>query len=176
LGESIAEFLQGYHIPREVIVFLVSMLPIVELRGGIPIASFLGMPWYMAMPICIAGNILPVPFIILFVRRVFDFLRRFKPFRRMIEWLERKAHTKGSSIREKRLMGMLVALFVFVAIPLPGTGAWTGAMIAATLDLRMRYALPAILLGVVCAGLIMMTLAFVLPSLFGTMLGGAAPV
>ena len=110
----------------------------------------------------ILGNIVPVPFIMLLVRRVFRWLRKTAFLGPKIDWLERRAHLKGRMVRKYRLPGLII----LVAIPLPGTGAWTGALVAALLDIRMRHALPAIFLGVVIAGAIVTTLTYGVVQLF----------
>ena len=134
--------------------FLIAMLPVVELRGAIPVG--VGMLGRSALPsvylAAVLGNMLPVPFIIVYIRRIFLWLRRrFPKLNRLVDKLERKAHLKGRKVSKYKYLG----LFVFVAIPLPGTGAWTGALAAAFLDMPLRRALPSIFLGVVTAGLIM---------------------
>ena len=110
----------------------------------------------------ILGNMVPVPFILLLIRRIFDWLRGTRLFGPRIDWLERRAHLKGRMARKYRLPGLII----LVAIPLPGTGAWTGALVAALLDIRMRHALPAIFLGVVIAGAIVTTLTYGVVQLF----------
>lgn len=132
--------------------FLVSMLPVVELRGAIPIGVGLGLPLWQAVLVSIVGNILPAPFIIAFVRTVLDWLRgRSDRARRVAEWLEAKGSSKkAEQIRQGQFWGLLF----FVGIPLPGTGAWTGALIAALLNMRMKRALPPIILGVLLAAVL----------------------
>ena len=139
--------------------FLVGMTPVLELRGAIPLGVAAGLPPLTACAAAILGNIVPVPFIMLLVRRIFRWLRRTAFFGPKIDWLERRAHLKGRLVRKYRLPG----LALFVAIPLPGTGAWTGALVAAFLNIRLRHALPAITLGVLAAGTIvtLMTLGVV---------------
>lgn len=124
------------------------MIPVVELRGAIPVGIAAGLPPAVACVTAILGNLLPVPVIMLLVRRVFNWLRDTRFFGPRIAWLERRAHLKGRIVRKYRLPGLVV----LVAIPLPGTGAWTGALVASLLDIRLRSALPAILLGLVIAG------------------------
>ena len=131
-------------------LFCISMLPVVELRGAIPAGIAAGLDPWLACGAAIFGNLLPVPFIILLVRQVFDRLRKHAFFAPKIDALERRAHLKGRLVRKYRLLGLML----FVAIPLPGTGAWTGALVADVLDIRMRTALPAIAAGVVIAGCI----------------------
>ena len=127
--------------------FLVAMVPVIELRGAIPAGVAAGLPPAAACAAAIAGNLLPVPFIMLLARRIFDWLRSAPFFGPKIIWLERRAHLKGRLVRKYRLAGLVV----LVGIPLPGTGAWTGALVASLLDIRLRHALPAIFLGLVVA-------------------------
>ena len=131
---------------------LVSMVPVVELRGGVPFGTALGLPAGEALIAAIVGNMIPIPFIIVYIRRIFLWLRRKSPrLNHLVDRLEKKAHLKGQKVTKYKYLG----LWIFVAIPLPGTGAWTGALIAALLDMPLRKALPSIFLGVVTAGLIM---------------------
>ena len=124
------------------LTFGTAMVPVIELRGAIPVGVAAGLPPAVACVTAILGNLLPVPFIMLLVRRIFDWLRDTRFFGPKIVWLERRAHLKGRLVRK----------YLLVGIPLPGTGAWTGAMVAALLDIRLRTALPAILLGLLIAG------------------------
>ena len=132
--------------------FLISMVPVIELRGALPIAEAHGLSQAVAIPVAVVGNLLPVPFIILFIRRIFAWIRhRLPKLDGLVTRLENKALRKSDQVQKSLFWG----LFIFVAIPLPGTGAWTGALIAAMLDIRLKRAFPAIALGVVTAGLIM---------------------
>lgn len=144
------------------ISFFISMVPVFELRGGIVFAAARGIPFLYAFLICLLGNILPIPFILLFTRRIFLFLEHIKPTAKFVKRFENKARSKQSFLRKYEWFG----LFLFVAIPLPGTGAWTGAMIAALLDMQIKRAFPALALGVFGAGIIMSVISFVLPGLF----------
>ena len=132
------------------LTFGTAMVPVLELRGAIPVGVAAGLSPAAACLVSILGNMVPVPFILLLIRRIFDWLRGTRLFGPRIDWLERRAHLKGRMVRKYRLPGLII----LVAIPLPGTGAWTGALVAALLDIRMRHALPAIFLGVVIAGAI----------------------
>ena len=136
-------------------VFAMAMVPVVELRGAIPLGISMGLPPLTVYALAVLGNLLPVPFIILLVRRVFDWLRRGRFWGPKITAMERRAHLKGRLVRKYRLPGLIV----LVAVPLPGTGAWTGALVAALFDIRLRSALPAILLGVLIAGGIMLAVS-----------------
>lgn len=142
-------------------VFLVSMVPVVELRGAIPVGYGLGIDniWVLTI-LAVLGNLVPVPFIILFIKNIFAWIRKHLPkLDGFITKLENRAHSKSEKVQKSVFWG----LFVFVAIPLPGTGAWTGALIAAMLDMRLKRAFPAIVAGVVTAGVIIATLV----SIFG---------
>ena len=136
-------------------VFAMAMVPVVELRGAIPLGISMGLPPLTVYALAVLGNLLPVPFIILLVRRVFDWLRRGRFWGPKSTAMERRAHLKGRLVRKYRLPGLIV----LVAVPLPGTGAWTGALVAALFDIRLRSALPAILLGVLIAGGIMLAVS-----------------
>ena len=137
--------------------FFISMVPIVELRLGLPYGIALGLNYWAALGAAIVGNMLPVPFIVAYIERIFAWLRgRIKKLDDWITKLEDKAHLKGERVKK---YGPL-ALLTFVAIPLPGTGAWTGALIAALLDMPVRKAVPSILLGVLIAAGIMSALTF----------------
>ena len=130
---------------------LISMVPIIELRGAIPIAVGAGLPFYIAIPIAVIGNLLPVPLIIMFIKRIFAWIRRQLPkLNSMVDKLEARAQGKSETVQKSAFWGLVI----FVAIPLPGTGAWTGALIAAMLDMRLKKAFPAIVAGVLTAGAI----------------------
>ena len=128
-------------------VFLISILPIVELRGSIPVGYSLGLPWNVKMIASIIGNMLPVPFILLFVVKAFEFMKKHNIMKGLVEKLEKRAMSRSESVANKEFWGLMI----FVAIPLPGTGAWTGALIAALLGLNPKKSFLAVLLGVVVA-------------------------
>lgn len=131
--------------------FLVSMVPIIELRGAIPLAVAHGLDYRIAIPIAMIGNLVPVPFIIFYIKKIFAWIRKKLPkLNGLVDKLERRARSKSETVQKSAFWG----LFIFVAIPLPGTGAWTGALIAAMLDMRLKRAFPAIALGVITAGVI----------------------
>lgn len=132
------------------VTFATAMIPVVELRGAIPLGIAAGLPPALACAAAIAGNLVPAPLVILLVRRIFDWLRDTRFFGPKIIWLERRAHLKGRLVRKYRLLGLVI----LVGVPLPGTGAWTGSLVAAVLNIRMRHALPAVLLGLVIAAAI----------------------
>jgi uncharacterized membrane protein len=152
---SIVDALSG-KISKEFIVFLISMIPILELRGSILAAGFMKMEFLSTYVAAVIGNMLPIPFILMFINKIFEWLKKTKTFRPMVEKLENKAMSKSDQIHKYGKFG----LFLFVAIPLPGTGAWTGALIASLLGMKTREALPWIFLGVVTAGLVMSLLSF----------------
>lgn len=127
------------------------MLPIIELRGAIPVGAAMGLPLWSNYLVSVVGNFLPVPFILLFIRYILAWMKTTKHLSKIALWLEEKAQKNTVKVMKYASFG----LFLFVAIPLPGTGAWTGALVAALLDMRMKYALPSILLGVLAAGVIM---------------------
>lgn len=138
-------------------VFLISMVPVIELRGAIPVGVGLGLPFYAVFLTALLGNIAPVPILILFTRRVFEWLRKKSDFlERMVSKMERKAESKRDLLQKYELLG----LCILVAIPLPGTGAWTGALVAAVFNLRLKYSFPAIALGVLIAGVIVSVVTY----------------
>ena len=139
-----------------IFTMLVSMVPIIELRGGLPFGVALGLPYHLAFPAAVLGNLIPAPFIIVYIRRIFELMRKYLPrLNGLVDRMEEKAHLKGQKVQKYQYIG----LWLFVAIPLPGTGAWTGALIAGLRDLRLRYALPVIGAGVAAAGIIMLALS-----------------
>ena len=162
LAQFIVEFL-GDKISEELIAFIVSMLPILELRGGLIAAKLMDIDFTKAFIICYLGNMLPIPFILFFIRKVFGWLKKIPSVEKAIVKLEARSIRKADNIKKYRLWG----LFLFVAIPLPGTGAWTGALIADLLDIRIKHSLPAIAVGVLVAGLIISALSYGLFGLFG---------
>lgn len=154
----------GQYVSEELVIFIISMIPILELRGGLLVASLLKVSILKAIPLCIIGNIIPIPFILLFIKKIFKWLKNFKLFRGIIEKLENRAMSKSDSIKKGEFWG----LALFVGIPLPGTGAWTGSLIAALLDIDIKKAVLAELLGVAIATVIM---SFVSYGLLGALLG-----
>ena len=148
-------------VTKELLVFIISMVPILELRGGIIAASLLGIDLWKAVLYCGIGNIIPVPFILWFITPIFKWLKGTKPFRPMVEKLENKALSKSDQIEKYEFWGLVL----FVGIPLPGTGAWTGSLIASLLGIKCKKAFPAILLGIGLAMIIMTVLCYTVPSL-----------
>ena len=143
-------------------VFLTSMIPVLELRGAIAFGPANNLPWLVTYIAAVLGNVLPVPFIIIFIRKILTLMRRIGPFERIAELIEKKAEKNRGKIEKYSTWG----LFIFVAVPLPGTGAWTGALVAALTDMRLRRALPPIAAGVMAAGVIMTFFYYFLALMF----------
>lgn len=160
---DILNWLEGTMGGEFIFTMLVSMIPIVELRGGLPFGVALGLPYPVAFTAAVIGNILPAPFIVVYIRRIFQWMRRRLPrFNGVVDKLENKAHLKGNKVNKYKYLG----LFLFVGVPLPGTGAWTGSLAAAFLDMPLRKALPSIIAGVILAGCIMTGLTYLGVNLF----------
>lgn len=149
-------------LPNEVYAAVISMLPIVELRGGLPVAIGLGISPWIAVPLCIIANLLPIPFILWFITPIFNKLKQTKRLKPLVEKLEKKAIGKSDRIEK----GYFWGLVLFVGIPLPGTGAWTGALIASLLNIPPKKAFPAIVLGVCLAAALMGGLSLIFKGLF----------
>lgn len=138
--------------------FFISMVPVIELRGAIPYGIARGLEYWQAIPVSIIGNLVPVPFIIIFIKKIFAWLRTKSAWLNgLVTRLENRALSKQETVQKYAFWG----LFLFVAIPLPGTGAWTGALIAAMMEMKVKEAFPAIALGVLTAGAIITFLTFV---------------
>ena len=136
---------------RMALTFCIAMVPVLELRGAIPIGTAYGLDLWTAIFVSILGNLVPVPFIIIFIKQIFAWMRRRMPrLDGLVTGLEKRAADKSETVEKYAFWG----LFILVAIPLPGTGAWTGSLVAAMMDMPMRKAFPAIALGVVGAGII----------------------
>lgn len=145
---------------KYIIVFLVSMVPLIELRGAIPIAVGLGLDKFISFIIAIVGNMLPVPIIYLFARKVLLWGKDKKIIGKFFTWCLNKGERGGRKLEAKAGKGLYWALFLFVGIPLPGTGAWTGTLAATILDLDFKKTVLAVMAGVLLAGLIMMAVSF----------------
>lgn len=139
-------------------VCFISMVPIIELRGAIPAGTALGLPWYFCMLAAIVGNCIPVPFILLFIRGILEWMKRcpLRLFQKIALWLEQKAEKHKEKVERFAFWGLLV----LVAIPLPGTGAWTGALVASLFRVKAKIAVPAIVLGVVGAAVIVTLISY----------------
>lgn len=144
------------YISREMVIFLISMMPILELRGGLLAASLLDVSILTAIPICVIGNIIPIPFILLFIKKILQWMKKIKLFSPIALWLEKKAMGKSDQIKKYEFWGLVL----FVGIPLPGTGAWTGSLIASLLDIDIRKASLACLLGIAIATVIMSIVSY----------------
>ena len=163
MTDFIVEAITGADVGKYLATLIISMIPVIELRGAIPIGVGLGLSHAEAMGISIIGNMLPVPFIILFIRPIFRWMtRKNGKLARLAEKLEAKAEGKWDKIHRYQFF----ALTIFVAIPLPGTGAWSGALIAAVMNMRLRNALPSILLGVLIAGILVSGITYGFTSIF----------
>ena len=152
------------YISPEGAVFFISMIPLLELRGGLLAASLLKIPAVTAIPLCIAGNIIPIPFILLFIRKIFKVMKKTKIFRGLIQKLEDRAMGKSDQVKKYEFWGLML----FVGIPLPGTGAWTGALVASLLHMKFGKAFGAILVGIALATVIMSILSY---GVLGVLLG-----
>ena len=154
---ELLKWLTSTNLGEMFFTMLVSMVPVIELRGGVPFGTALGLPAGQALVAAIIGNMIPIPFIIVYIRRIFLWMRRkSQKLNALVDKLEKKAHLKGQKVSKYKYVG----LWLFVAIPLPGTGAWTGALIAAALDMRLKNAIPAIVAGVLTAGCIIAVLTY----------------
>lgn len=147
------EFLEV--IKKELIVFGTAALPVIELKGAIPIGIGMGLGTWTSFILAYLGSILPIPFLLLFLKPVMAYLKKTKLLAPFANWVERRTNRKMVSVRKYSLLG----LFIFVAIPLPSTGIWTGSAIASFLDIRIKHAFPVIALGNLVAGLIIMFLS-----------------
>lgn len=166
MSEAIAEYLVntlGDKFSPEIVSFIVSMLPILELRGGLIAAKLMNVDFLKAFVICYIGNMLPIPFILLFIRKIFNLMKKIPKIEEIISKLEARSLRKADNVKKYRLLGLLL----FVGIPLPGTGAWTGALIADLLDIRIKHSLPVIAAGVFIAGVIISILSYGLLGLIG---------
>ena len=149
-------------LPKEAFAALISMVPVIELRGGLPYAILSGVSPYVAFPLCIAANLLPIPFILWFITPIFNWMKTTRLFRPIAEKLEKKAMNKSDKLEKGYFWGLLL----FVGIPLPGTGAWTGALLATLLNVPKKKSIPAIALGVCLAAVLMGVLSLCFEGLF----------
>lgn len=136
-------------------IFLISMVPLIELRGAIPVSQGFQLPLLQSYIVCVIGNMLPVPVIYLFARKVLEWGKDKKYIGKFFTFCIEKGHKSGEKLKEKAGRGLFVALLLFVGIPLPGTGAWTGTLAASFLDMGFKKSVIAVLLGVLLAGVIM---------------------
>lgn len=138
-------------INKDLVVFIISLLPLLELRGGMIAATLLGINFYKALVICFLGNILPIPFVLMLLNKIFDLLKKWKPTKKLVEKIEKKIISKRSQLDKYGYLGLLL----FVGIPLPGTGAWTGSGLAVLLGMNRKKSFIFIVLGVLLAEIIM---------------------
>jgi len=149
ITNSLLDFLNG--VPDWLSLIIISMLPILELRGGMIAAAVMDVPYLLALAVCVIGNMLPIPFILLFLDKIFAWMKKFPKLEKVLNYLDRKAEKNKAKVEKWKMFG----LFVLVAIPLPGTGAWTGALVANALNIPIRKSLPTIFFGVLGAAAIM---------------------
>lgn len=169
MTQSIIDALAKWGLAPELIVFLVATLPIIELRGAIPLGiNLFNFPWYKVVPLAIFGNLVPVPFILVFLEKVAKFLSRSRLFKKFFDWLFTRTRKKSRLIEEYEMIGLML----FVAIPLPVTGAWTGAVAAFLLGLKFKGALIAIFLGVLIAATVVTVLSLL--GIWGAIIAGLA--
>lgn len=153
----------GSYVGKMLLTLLMSMVPVVELRGAIPFAVGNGINLWLAIFLSIVGNLIPVPFIILFIRKIFTWLRKkSQRMNRLVTRLENRAAQKSDMVHRYEFWGLVL----LVAIPLPGTGAWTGALVAAMMNLRMKKAFPAIAMGVAIAAVVVSILTYGIGAMF----------
>ena len=165
MTQQLVEWFQGLFsegVGGDLIAFLASLMPIIECRGGMIIAKGFGIPFIKAFLICYVGNMIPVPFILLFIKQIFAFMKKHNILTKFIEFLEGKTAKNQEKVMRYKQWGLLL----FVAIPLPGTGAWTGSLFASLLNIDLKKALPIIAIGVFIADLIMSALTYGLGGIF----------
>ena len=169
LTESMTTWLAGHGIAEWLIPFIVSLFPLIELRGGIIAARLINMDLWKAIWVCMLGNIIPIPFILLFIDKIFDFIKKKEvpSLCKLVVNLEKKALNKSGTMEK----GEFFFLLFFVGIPLPGTGAWTGSLIAVLRRIPLKKSVPAIFLGLCLASAIMCVLCYGFPEVFAKMFG-----
>ena len=166
MTEQLVAWFQGLFsdgVGGEIVAFLASLLPIIECRGGMIIAKGFGIPFIKAFLLCYLGNMIPLPFIILFIKKIFAFMKKHNILTRFIEKLEGKTAKNQDKVMKYKQWGLLL----FIAIPLPGTGGWTGSLFAALLNIDFKKALPIVALGVFIADVIMSVLTYGTGAIFG---------
>ena len=163
MTEKFAKFMVGLFgswtatiFGKYIIVLIISMIPVLELRGGLIAARLINLPMWQALGVCFLGNIIPIPFILWFIMPLFDRLKKTKRISKLVSKLEMKAHNKKEQIERLKYIGLML----FVGIPLPGTGAWTGCLIAALIGLDKKKSFLAASLGVLLAGIIMLIVSY----------------
>ena len=166
MTDALAEFFSKI-FSDEGVVFILSLLPVSEIRGGMLYAGLNDMNMVVAFLIAFIGNMLPIPFILLFIQRILAWLRTKRGLGKLVNWIMRKGERGCQKLGKYTYWGLIL----FVAIPLPGTGAWTGALVANFANLPLRKALPVICAGVLTAGTIITVLAYTAPELFRMIVG-----
>ncbi len=158
MEEFLKEFIGSLSFEMKIIaVLLISMVPIIELRLAIPVAAAVGLSPVLAFVLAVVGNLIPVPFIILFIKKIFAWMRKTSPkLNAVVDKMEAKAEKNKDKVLKYAFWG----LTLFVAIPLPGTGAWTGSLVAAMLDMPLKKAFPSVVIGVLGAGIIMTLISY----------------
>ena len=160
MTEKVAKYLTSIlvslHLSKEFIVVFLSAFPIMEVRGGMIVARLLNMNPHLALVLCILGNLLPIPFLIFLLQPIFTWMRKWKAFEKVVTYLENKAYKKKDKIEKYQFWGILL----LVAIPLPGTGAWTGCLVASVFDVPKKISIIACSLGVLSASLIMWIISY----------------
>ena len=156
--EGLVNFFIGlFHgVSKDVVIFIISLMPILELRGGLLAATLLKVPYVRALIICVVGNILPIPFVLLFLEMIFKWMEKWSVTKKIVDWLIKKGNSKRSQIDKYGYLGLIL----FVGIPLPGTGAWTGSLVAILLGLDKKKSFICILIGVMLAAAIMSILSY----------------
>lgn len=156
-------FLFGTTLGKIITTFFISMVPIIELRGAIPYATGMGLAPEIAIPVAMIGNLVPIPFIILFIKKIFAWMRKTSPkLNGVVDKMEAKAEKNKAKVLRYAFWG----LALFVAIPLPGTGAWTGALVAAMLDMPLKKAFPSVVIGVLGAGIVVAFVSYGAAAIF----------
>ena len=152
---ALIELMAGIEM-KELVVFIISLIPTIELRGGIIAGYLLGIPWLRNLVVAVIANVLPVPFILFFVKKVLAFMRKHNILVKFVDWIEKRGQAKSGEVTKYEVFGLML----FVAIPLPGTGAWTGSLVAALLEMDVKKAMISVFGGVLIAGFIMTMLSY----------------
>lgn len=149
----------------DIVIFIISLLPILELRGGMVAATLMGVPYLKALIICIIGNIIPIPFILLFIDKIFKWMKKYKTTGRFVDWLETRTLKRRKQIDKWGVFGLVL----FVGIPIPGTGGWTGSLLASLLRIPVKKSAVAIGIGILLAAAIMSIITYLIPHLVTTL-------
>lgn len=168
---SFADWIRSFGVPDYLVIFIISLFPILELRGGLIAAAVLKLKLVPSFLICFIGNIIPIPFILLLIKKIFVLMKKWKPTYKLAVYFEKKGEKNAKEAESKTFWGKILFLFLFVAIPLPGTGGWTGALVASFMNMKLKYSIPTILAGVLTAGFIMSIICYALPELCAAWFG-----